>query len=336
MQEGVRDLLGGASHQWLRPSRPTSPCAAQISMAFTDPNSLKPRGKKRVRDLELKLKRLKLQNSSVVGVTKSELKPPPLEQNLVRREADQNSVWNGFAERQLKERLRLQKLLEKWNENQQDVGERVEFKQQQQQRFRDFKTDPEDEIYADQLALVTRMRLQTQKQSPGRTLYLSSGLSMGAEILKRDPSVKAGFILELQYGTMLPFGLEVAAHAFWWFFGCGYGMQRMDRNEGDLSTGTIAREFKIQTNFEDFRTKVGGKYTARRYMEEDGSIIIEWTGSGDVEEVNGVKFNDTHLHKQGCIKLRSVPRQGPGQESTSTILEGSFKTIPLFRESVVD
>ncbi|KAF1783810.1 hypothetical protein GQ600_25797 [Phytophthora cactorum] len=294
---------------------------------FHRPKFMKPRGKKRVRDLELKLKRLKLQNSSVVGVTKSELKPPPLEQNLVRREADQNSVWNGFAERQLKERLRthtdfvnmsmeLQKLLEKWNENQQDVAERVELKQQQQQRFRDFKTDPEDEIYADQLALVTRMRLQTQKQSPSRTLYLSSGLSMGAEILKRDPSVKAGFILELQYGTMLPFGLEVAAHAFWWFFGCGYGMQRMDRNEGDLSTGTIAREFKIQTNFEDFRTKVGG--------------------NGDVEEVNGVKFNDTHLHKQGCIKLRSVPRQGLGQESTSTVLEGSFKTIPLFRESVVD
>ncbi|KAG2859581.1 hypothetical protein PC113_g8803 [Phytophthora cactorum] len=113
MQEGVRDLLGGASHQWLRPSRPTSPCAAQISMAFTDPNSLKPRGKKRVRDLELKLKRLKLQNSSVVGVTKSELKPPPLEQNLVRREADQNSVWNGFAERQLKERLRVEQQQQK-------------------------------------------------------------------------------------------------------------------------------------------------------------------------------------------------------------------------------
>lgn len=107
--------------------------------------------------------------------------------------------------------------------------------EQQQQRYWDFEADPADEIYAHQLATVARMRLEMQRQRPSRTLFLGSGLFMGQEMVRWDPSVKAGFKLETQYGTMLPFQLDVVADAYWRFFGCGYGMERVDRSKSDRS-----------------------------------------------------------------------------------------------------
>ncbi|KAL3660784.1 hypothetical protein V7S43_014186 [Phytophthora oleae] len=315
--------------------------------------------RQQVRDLELKLKRLKLHSAQAVDTVNVEPKSlePVLNTNLVENGSDpnQNSVWNNIAERQLKERLRakqqqtqlkqthvdlldmsveLQKLLKKCDENQQEIAERLQFKQQQ--RYWDFKMGSADEIYADQLTLVTRMRLQMQSQQPSKSSYLTSGLSMGPEVVKWDSSFKAGFILEMQFGTTLPFALGVTADSYWRFFGCGYGMQDVVRHEADLSTGTIARACKIRTDFEGFTSRVGGKYTARRYFDTDGSINIVWAGSGEVEEIGDATFSGMQLHKRGCIKLRRVPRQGTGQQSTSTVVEASFETIPVLHESVED
>lgn len=103
-----------------------------------------------------------------------------------------------------------------------------------------------------------------------------------------------------------------------------------------MQMGTVARSFKIRTDFEGFTSKLGGKYTACRHVDEDGSITIVWVGSGDVHEIDGVKFSGTQVHKRGCFKLRRVVRQGSGQQSTSTVVEASFETIPLFHDSVVD
>ncbi|GMF36486.1 unnamed protein product [Phytophthora fragariaefolia] len=89
----------------------------------TEANATKPRGRKRVRriqvelaffrdqarELELKLKRLKLQSKS--STVKPGLPSPPSVQNLVQNRSgvDQISVWNGTAERQFKERLRVER-----------------------------------------------------------------------------------------------------------------------------------------------------------------------------------------------------------------------------------
>eukprot|EP00644_Phytophthora_capsici_P009394 jgi/Phyca11/15398/fgenesh1_pg.PHYCAscaffold_13_\ len=138
--------------------------------------------RQQVRDLELKLKRLKLHNAQTVDIVK------------------------------------------------QEVAERLQIKQPQQ--YWDFEADPAEEIYADQLVILTRLRLQMQMQEPSRALCLSSGLSMGPEVVKWDP--KAGFILKMQVGMTLPFALNVTADSYWRFFGCGYGVVSQD--ESDLST----------------------------------------------------------------------------------------------------
>lgn len=103
-----------------RDAQDARPRTIQRSNASGDSNPARKSGKKRirriqlelsffrhqVRDLELQLKRIKLQNSS----PRSELKSLESVQNLVGKGsgADQNSVWNGIAERQLKERLRVE------------------------------------------------------------------------------------------------------------------------------------------------------------------------------------------------------------------------------------
>jgi hypothetical protein len=112
-----------------------------------------------------------------------------------------------------------------------------------QLRYWDFNADPEDEVFADQLAAVTRIRLEMQRlgPTPCRTMTLGSGLAMGRELVRMDPSVKAGFMLEVQCGSMLPFSLKVAADAYWRFFVCGYhshsryGPDHPSRRGPDLS-----------------------------------------------------------------------------------------------------
>ncbi|KAG6582980.1 uncharacterized protein IUM83_06173 [Phytophthora cinnamomi] len=336
----------------------------------TDASATKPRDRKRVRrmqvelpffrhqvhELEFKLKRLKLQRvSPVAGSVKTELHSPRSVQILVQKgsAADQNSVWNGIAERQLKERLRaeqqqqqlkqthvellglsveLQTLLRKCDEHQHEVVERVGAGVQSH-RYWDCKKDLPEDIFADQLSTVARMRLQMQMQSPSRALYPGSGLSLGPEMVRWDPSIKAGFKLELQGGTVLPFGLEVAADAYWRFFGHAWET-RVARDESDLSTDTIARSFNVQADFEGFTSKVAGKYTARRYVDEDGTVVVAWASVGDIQEFDDISFHGFQIHKKGYFKFRRVPRQGPGSHSTSTVVEASLETIPVFHESV--
>jgi uncharacterized membrane-anchored protein YhcB (DUF1043 family) len=100
--------------------------------------------------------------------------------------------------------------------------------------------------------------------------------------------------------------------------------------------GTVARSFKIRTDFEGFTSEARGKYTARRYLDEDGSVVIICAGSEDIHEFDGVAFSGIQMHRRGFVKLRPVRRQGPGQQSTSTVVEASFESIPVFLDSVVD
>lgn len=76
--------------------------------------------------------------------------------------------------------------------------------------------------------------------------------------------------------------------------------------------------------------------TSCRYVDEDGSVTLAWSSIGNIKEINGMQFHGLQLHKNGCIKLRRAPREGPGQQSTSTVVEVSCETIPVFQESVVD
>ncbi|GMF36484.1 unnamed protein product [Phytophthora fragariaefolia] len=194
------------------------------------------------------------------------------------------------------------------------MAARMGNKPQPRHRHWNLKTDPAEDIFADQLTMITKLWLQMHNQGPSRTLNPGLGLSMGPEEVKWDPSIKAGFKLELQAGTMLPFGLEVTLNAYWKFIYFGYdlGRDHAPRLESELPI------------------------TARRYLDTDGSTAIVWANTDDVKEMNGVKFHGLQLHTNGCIRFRRAPRQGPGQQSTSTILEASLESIPVFHETVAD
>ncbi|KAG7382654.1 hypothetical protein PHYBOEH_010399 [Phytophthora boehmeriae] len=297
-----------------------------------------------VRDLKLKLKRIKLQRAS----------PAVQRPNCAAFDRPETRVWDGIAERQLKERLRaerqqqelknrrlelvkwaaeLHKLLHKCGDSNELVA-RVGGSSRPKQRFWDFSMDPADEIFADQLVNVAKLFLQLQS-TPSRALSPSSDLSVGREVVKWDPKVDAGFIMENRSGSLLPFSLEVAAQAYWRLFGCGFSERCCSKDASHLAANIVTRSFSLQTNFEGFTSSVWGKYTCRKYVDED-SVTLVSVGSGNVVEIGGATFNGVQLHKRGVITLRRVPRQGPGQISTSTVVETTFETTPVFHESVVD
>lgn len=80
---------------------------------------------------------------------------------------------------------------------------------------------------------------------------------------------------------------------------------------------------------------MSGKYTCQTYVEED-EVMIVWVEHADVSEFGGVRFNGMQYQKRACLTLRRVPRDGPGQQATSTVVETYFETIPVFQDSIVD
>ncbi|ETM41817.1 hypothetical protein L914_12436, partial [Phytophthora nicotianae] len=66
------------------------------------------------------------------------------------------------------------------------------------------------------------------------------------------------------------------------------------------------------------------------------AAVIIWVECTDVEEFGGSKFKGMQYLKRGYVKLRKIPREGPGIEITSTILETYSETTPAFREDIDD
>ncbi|POM76032.1 Hypothetical protein PHPALM_6777 [Phytophthora palmivora] len=96
----------------------------------------------------------------------------------------------------------------------------------------------------------------------------------------------------------------------------------------DLCNEVSKYSSELQTLFSRFED-------CRERAIEDGVALV-WSGVWDVIEYGGVKFCGMQLHKRGFVTLRPVCRQGPGQQSTSTLVETNFETIPVFDDKVTD
>ncbi|KAG7395772.1 hypothetical protein PHYBOEH_003207 [Phytophthora boehmeriae] len=296
-----------------------------------------------VQNLELNLKRLKLKK---------------LSPQTNRQDAEKCSlpVWNDIAQRQLKERLRVEQKNEElrqsyagvaqfstelakfWTKYDDDKHELAELMRTKRQRFWDFATEPDEEIFSEQMVLLARLCLNLQQcQIPTKTLYLNSGLSRGNVVVKRDPRVDTGVLFESHCGTTLPFSLDVALKAYWRFFQIEHGdTQYAPFNAADFPMDLFVETFSLQMNVEGLVSDISGKYTCRNYVS-DNEVVIVWIEHVNVAEFGGLKFDGLQYQKRGWMKLRRVPHQGPGeQQSLSTVVECHYETVPIFRNGAFD
>ncbi|OWZ12565.1 hypothetical protein PHMEG_00014247 [Phytophthora megakarya] len=298
--------------------------------------------RQQVQELELKLTRLQFQNTSSNGNLANK-------QNQVTQKG---FLWNLIAERQLKERLRVEqqqiglkdlcKELRQYSSELQILFTKFEDYQEvtfnrsnQQRKTWKFEVHDDEEIFADQMMIIAKLYLtiQMQYQKPDRTMHFGQELAMGKDIPRLDPTAPAGIVFDARCGILLPFTLDVAVEAYWKFFRCDHLDQFNGDNEPD--NDIVTRSFSIRANLKGCNSEAHGKYMCQKYASEDGVALI-WSGVWYITEYGGVKFQGMQLHKRGSVKLRCVPREGPGQQSTSTVVEALFETIPVFEDNVID
>ncbi|KAL4088245.1 hypothetical protein PRIC1_012670 [Phytophthora ramorum] len=307
--------------------------------------------RQQVQELELKLKRLKLQKSQSVAM---EHQDTCRDQLRTTAGSEAVSVWNAIAERQFQERLRAQsqqkrlrdtqtqltqfstellKLLEKCGSREKLVGG---LTVKQPLKFWELAVEADHELFAEQLASVARLRLELQQgQAPGKTMNFDWGLCMGNVAVKRNPSANSGVALEMHCGMAVPFNLQVAARAYWRFFCLEHGEVPSCDDFTKVPTDTIAQSFSIRLQLEGLILRASGKYTCQQYVGKD-EVTIVWVDHTDVSEFGGIKFKGMQYQKRACIKMRRVPHEGPGEQSTSTVVEKHVETIPIFREGDAD
>lgn len=109
----------------------------------------------------------------------------------------------------------------------------------------------------------------------------------------------------------------------------------LDKGVVNVSTGTIARSFSLDLSFEGLTSNLLGKYTCQTRVK-DNEVTIAWIEYANVAEFAGIKFNGLQYQKQAVMKLHCVPNEGPGDTSTSTVVETFFETIPIFHDRVID
>ncbi|KAG3015486.1 hypothetical protein PC128_g9028 [Phytophthora cactorum] len=267
------------------------------------------------------------------------------------------STWMGLAALQLRDRSlavernqklrcsirgyielvsKLQQLFHKQIPQKDALAESASSARDKHHKFWDLSANADEEIFTDQLATVARLRLELQQRGcevPATALSLNWGLSRGHMMVKQDEN--KGAVLEMHCGTTVPFKLEVAARAYWRFFCLEHGERSLGDSGAKLSNGTIARSFSLRLEFEGLVSEVTGKYTCQTNMEED-KITIVWVEHADVFEFGGIKFNGLQYQKRASMTLRRVPREGRGNESTSTVVETYFQTVPVFHDCVAD
>ncbi|ETN19861.1 hypothetical protein PPTG_02996 [Phytophthora nicotianae INRA-310] len=268
-----------------------------------------------------------------------------------------SSAWMGLAALQLRDRslavernqklrcsiggnvdlvCKLQQLTKKYTAQEREISVCASQAHTMHHKFWDLLANADEEIFADQLAAVARLRLELQQrgyQLPTTALSVNWGLSRGHMMVKQDGN--NGVVLEMHCGTTVPFNLDVAARAYWRFFCVEHGEIPADSSATSLSKGTIANSFSLRLEFEGLVSEVSGKYTCQVNVDED-KITITWVEHADVLAFGGVVFNGLQYQKRASMTLCRVLREGPGNQSTSTVVHTYFQTIPVFHDSIAD
>ncbi|ETI41902.1 hypothetical protein L917_12358 [Phytophthora nicotianae] len=111
---------------------------------------------------------------------------------------------------------KLQQLTKKYTAQEREISECASQAHTMHHKFWDLLANADEEIFADQLAAVARLRLELQQrgyQLPTTALSVNWGLSRGHMMVKQDGN--NGVVLEMHCGTTVPFNLDVAARAYW-------------------------------------------------------------------------------------------------------------------------
>ncbi|KAG7384823.1 hypothetical protein PHYPSEUDO_002209 [Phytophthora pseudosyringae] len=106
---------------------------------------------------------------------------------------------------------------------------------------------------------------------------------------------------------------------------------RMQQIESDVTVRSLWLEDKIRSDLEGF---VGGKYSARGYVDEDGKVTVAWVNSGDAEEVGSHTRSST---SEAGVNLR------PAGTSTRVCAAGhvdcgggGVRALPVILDSGAD
>ncbi|KUF93081.1 hypothetical protein AM587_10007685 [Phytophthora nicotianae] len=215
------------------------------------------------------------------------------------------SVWEDIADRQFKERARVEKQNEQLKailRTQTSTAQALQIKaqkalgdkeligltmmqlQDEGPRYWDLGSADEEGIYADLLTLVVKTHLKLQQRQV------------------EDPRTVQSF-------------------ATW---GISVGEPQTEKSD------VVARSFSCSSMHLGRQVNIRGKHTCRKYVDEDGCVTIVYAGRTGFGELD-MTCQEVQLQKTGWIRVRpESPSEGSDQLS-SVVVEMHSETLPRFR-----
>ncbi|KAF4142156.1 hypothetical protein GN958_ATG08654 [Phytophthora infestans] len=262
------------------------------------------------------------------------------------------SVWEAIADRQFKERARVEKENEKLKAvlrtqtntsqvlqtraqkalgDKELIGLTMMQLQDKGPRYWDLDSGDEEGIFADLLALVVRTRLklqQRQVEDPRTVLSFATwSISVGEPHVRRDS--ESGLVLETHGCSLLPFNVKTAAAACWRMFSLSPVNHKVvvkDTGESDVA----ARSFTCSSVYLGQQVDVRGKHTCRKYVDVDGCVTIVYAGRTGSTEAD-THCQEVQLQKTGWIKVRPQFCSESSHQLSSVVVEMHTETVPRFR-----
>lgn len=269
------------------------------------------------------------------------------------------SVWKGVAERQHKERARVEEKnreLRTSLEGQIKLAKKLESMLRKRRRNEAQEAEAllvtnsaaattDEEIFADQLAHVQQAHLELDRVFCGPEFTAPAPFYNFQVTNDSESSSGVAFVKKAK--SVLPFDLQVAEKAFWrTFVKEGTGRDSFFYFDERLSTeNLVAVSYGLHFQAGEFHAKVLGKQTYRKCIVGD-KVLISWKWVVNPVEVNGSKFHGIRCHESGWIVLRSVNVDCTasavaidselGNTVTSTELQSYSKMTIELQEDVVN
>jgi hypothetical protein len=145
------------------------------------------------------------------------------------------------------------------------------------------------------------------------TVLAKDCFSKGAGESTRHVDVRhadaAGTYVEATEKRVVPFSIEDAGTALWENLVFYPDLRPADHDaarEAELSQNVIVRETELCLKLSRFTGPMRIKFTARRYVEADRSVIV-WVAVADPSEIQEMQLNGVHMRHTGWICARTAP-----------------------------
>ncbi|KAG7386376.1 hypothetical protein PHYPSEUDO_000305 [Phytophthora pseudosyringae] len=242
----------------------------------------------------------------------------------IKSEPKGPSIWKGIAERQQKERARVEEKNQKLRvslEGQLKLATKLETLLRKRPRDKEVAelagckrykplvdtavAPTEDEVFADQLAHVNRAHLDADEIFGGPE-FADRAASFCDLYVTNDSGSDTGVAFVTKAISMLPFDIQVTEKAFWRAFGEEGPKKLSYFHEERLSTeNVVARSYALNFTAGSIQTHVRGKQTYRKYVGDD-YVMILWKSQTEPVEIDGVKLSGLRCNQIGWIVLRGV------------------------------